>query len=94
VYGTSLLRGCKSIDLILKYEYRSVNKCPTRRNYTQFILSVNCSTCFGWYLHPSSVAQTTVSTASGISQLYLLPVTILAELELSSNSANIATGSR
>ena len=26
----------------------------------------NCSTCFGWYFHPSSGAQTTVSTASGI----------------------------
>ena len=26
----------------------------------------NCSTCFGWYHHPSSGAQTTVSTASGI----------------------------
>jgi hypothetical protein len=35
-------------------------------NVTQFILSGNCSTCFGWYLHPSSGAQTTVSTASGI----------------------------
>jgi len=30
------------------------------------LLSVTCSTCFGWYLHPSSGAQTTVSTASGI----------------------------
>ena len=29
-------------------------------------MSGNCSTCFGWYLHPSSGAQTTVSTASGI----------------------------
>ena len=29
-------------------------------------ISGNCSTCFGWYLHPSSGAQTTVSTASGI----------------------------
>ena len=28
--------------------------------------SKNCSTCFGWYYHPSSGAQTTVSTASGI----------------------------
>ena len=37
-----------------------------RCNVTQFILSGNCSTCFGWYLHPSSGAQTTVSTASGI----------------------------
>ena len=26
----------------------------------------NCSTCFGWYHHPLSKAQTTVSTASGI----------------------------
>ena len=26
----------------------------------------NCSTCFGWYLHPSSGVHTTVSTVSGI----------------------------
>ena len=32
------------------------------------VLSVNCSTCFGWYLHPSSGAHTTVSTASGTCQ--------------------------
>ena len=38
----------------------------TRYNITQFILSGNCSTYFGWYHHPSSGAQTTVSTASGI----------------------------
>jgi hypothetical protein len=42
------------------------NKHPTRRNVTQFILSENFSTCFGWYHHSSSEAQTTVSTASGI----------------------------
>jgi hypothetical protein len=29
-------------------------------------ISGNCSTCFGWYLHPSSGAHTIVSTASGI----------------------------
>ena len=29
-------------------------------------ISGNCSICFGWYLHPSSGAHTTVSTASGI----------------------------
>src|SRR5215475_8271900 len=29
-------------------------------------ISGNCSTCFGWYHHPSSGAQNTVSTASGI----------------------------
>jgi len=33
---------------------------------TQFIIYGNCSTCFGWYLHPSSGEHTTVSTASGI----------------------------
>ena len=42
------------------------NIYPTGCNVTQFILSGNCSTCFGWYLHPSSGAQTTVSTASDI----------------------------
>ena len=31
-------------------------------------ISGNCSTCFGWYFHPSSGAHTTVSTASGIYQ--------------------------
>jgi hypothetical protein len=29
-------------------------------------ISGNCCTCFGWYLHASSGAQTTVSAASGI----------------------------
>jgi hypothetical protein len=42
------------------------NLYPTRCNVTQCVLSKNCSTCFGWYLHPSSGAQETVSTASGI----------------------------
>jgi len=35
--------------------------------YSLFI-SVNRSTCFVWYLHPSSGAHVTVSTASGISK--------------------------
>jgi len=35
--------------------------------YSLFI-SVNRSTCFGWYLHPSPAAHVTVSTASGISK--------------------------
>ena len=42
------------------------NIYPTRCNVTLFILSGNCSTCFGWYHHTSSGAQTTVSTVSGI----------------------------
>jgi hypothetical protein len=33
---------------ILQYS----NTYPTRCNLTQFIISENCSTCFGWYLHP------------------------------------------
>jgi len=42
------------------------NIYPTRCNVTQFILSGNCSTYFGWHHHlPLSGAQTTVSAASG-----------------------------
>jgi hypothetical protein len=29
-------------------------------------ISRNCCTCFGWFLHPSSGAHTTISAASGI----------------------------
>jgi hypothetical protein len=32
----------------------------------RLFISGNYSTCFGWYLHPSSGARTTVSTASAI----------------------------
>ena len=35
--------------------------------YSLFI-SVNCSACFGWYLHPSSGAQITASTVFGINE--------------------------
>ena len=65
-------------------------------------ISGNCSTCFGWYLHPSSVTHTTVSTTSGTCQTVtatchyrgrvgtalqlLLPATIMEELELQSSS--------
>jgi hypothetical protein len=41
---------------------------PTRCNVTQFIISGNCFTCFGWYFHPLSGAHATVSTASDICQ--------------------------
>jgi len=40
------------------------NIYPTRCNITHFILSGNCSICFGWDHHPSQGAQTAVSTAS------------------------------
>jgi hypothetical protein len=68
-----------------------VNKCPTRCNYTQFILSVNCSACFGWFLHPSSGAQITVSTASGTSQPLLLPVATVEELRLRSQLLHVSS---
>ena len=62
-----------------------VNKCPTRCNYIQFILSVNCFICVGWFLHPSSGAQITVSTASGTSHPLLLSVVIVEDLTGSNN---------
>ena len=49
---------------------------------TDFILSDNCSTCFGRYYHPSSGAQTTVTTASGNRYTVLLSAAIVEELEL------------
>ena len=59
----------KPLPLMLYFMSESVycysNIYPTRFNVTQFILSGNCSTCFGWYHNPASGAQT-VSTASGI----------------------------
>ena len=44
----------------------------------------NCSTCFGWYLHPSSGAHTTVSTASGVCHTVTatMPCALVEKLEL------------
>jgi len=58
----------------------------------QFILSVNCSTCFGRFFHPSSGAQITVFTASGTGQPLLLSVTIMEELRLLSVRYGHLTG--
>jgi hypothetical protein len=52
----------KYISLYSNYS----NIYPKRCNVTQFILSGNCSTCFGWYHNPSAGVQITVSTASDI----------------------------
>ena len=38
--------------------------------YTVYLFLENCSTCFGWYLHPSSEAHTTVFTVSGTCQTF------------------------
>jgi hypothetical protein len=63
------VKSCKRCKKKMKITYYYSNIYPTRCNVTQFILYGNCSTCFGWYHHPSSGAQTTVSTASGICQI-------------------------
>jgi hypothetical protein len=44
---------------------------------TEFILSDNCSTCFGRHYHPSSGTQTTVTTASGDHYTVLLSAAIV-----------------
>jgi hypothetical protein len=44
---------------------------------TEFILPDDCSTCFGPYYHPSSGAQTTVTTASGYRYTVLLSAAIV-----------------
>ena len=49
--------------LVSIFQYTCISKKMQR--YSLFISGI-CSTCFGWYIHPSSGAHTTVSTASGI----------------------------
>ena len=53
----TLVRTCTKI---------SRNRPGRQRNHTVESTSSNCTTCFGWYFHPSSGAHTTLSTASGI----------------------------
>ena len=53
----------------------------------------NCSTCFGWYFHPSSEAQTTVTTASGICRSVTAACCYRARVGTGSNCPTIAAGS-
>ena len=81
--------------------HRNSMSINVQQDATIHSLSVNCSTCFGSSLHPSSGVQITVSTASGTSQPLLLPVAIVEELRslswrswhCSLNSPTIAAGS-
>jgi hypothetical protein len=60
--------GCKKYSLIranMKLNYIPIYFEQDATLHSLFI-SGNCSKCFGWYLHPSSEARTTVSTAFGI----------------------------
>jgi len=69
------------------------NIYPTRCNVTQFILSENCSTSFGWYLHLSSGAQTTVSTASDICHTVTATCRYRGRVGTGSNSSMTPAGS-
>jgi len=53
------------------YIQGSVHREVYANNYPtiySLFMSVNRSTCFGWYLHPSSGPHVTVSTVSGINK--------------------------
>jgi hypothetical protein len=78
-----------------------IQKFQQDAHVTEFILSDDCSTCFGYHCHPSSGAKTTVTTASGNRYTVLLSAAIVEELEpvgvrqpqhteTSSNSSTIA----
>jgi hypothetical protein len=67
IKSTKFLRIAQTLGFTNLCSYYS-NIYPTKCNVTQFILSGNCSTCFGWYHHPSPGAQTTASTVSDICQ--------------------------
>jgi hypothetical protein len=71
-----------------------LNKSQQDAHVTEFILSDICSTCFGRHYHPSSGAQTTVTTSSGNRYTVLLSAAIVEDLEqhteISSNSSTIA----
>ena len=49
------------------YVFVSINVQHDATIYSLFIF-LNCSTYFGWYLHPSSGAHITVSAVSGINE--------------------------
>jgi hypothetical protein len=46
------------------YDYLHRKSIQQDATLHSLFISGNCSTCFGWYFHPSSGAHTTVSTAS------------------------------
>ena len=58
--GFNFVNGWRrnSRNLSAKICESCANNCPTRCDYTQFYnTSVDSSTCFGWYPHPSSWAH-------------------------------------
>ena len=68
--------------LITKLLIILIQKSRQVAHITEFILSDDCSTCFGYHCHPSSGAQKTVTTASDNRYTVLLSAAIVEELEL------------
>jgi len=78
---------CLFAFLHAKLNLKYSNIYPTRWNVTQIILSGNCSTYFGWYHHPSSGAQTIVSTAS-VTLIYKIPLFRFEEMKCANYYVN------
>jgi hypothetical protein len=68
--GNIFRRTLLTLILLIWRIWRASNSIPIyiQQDATlhSLFISGNCSTCFGWYFHPSSGAHTTVSTAPGI----------------------------
>jgi hypothetical protein len=64
------------IQVIVLYKFQQ------DAHVTEFILSDNCSTCFGRYCHPFQEHKTTVTTAFGNRYTVLLSAAIVEDLEL------------
>ena len=90
---TATTKYGKRLILTYIYIYIYIYTYPSRCNVTQSILSGNCSTCFGWYHHPSSGAQTTVSTVSGICQTVTATCRYCGRVGTAEHSSTIAAGS-
>ena len=67
-----------------------VYKSQQDAHVTEFILSDNCSTCFGRHYPPFQEHKTTVTTASDNRYTVLLSAAVVEELDISSNSSMIA----
>ena len=71
VLVSSIWYGSHKKEQLLPQTYRQVLRTTfwyisnEMQHYTVYLFLENCSTCFGWYLHPSSGAHTTVFTVSG-----------------------------
>jgi hypothetical protein len=80
LHGTYISHGIYHL-----FQYTYIQQDATLHS---LFISGNCSTCFGWYLHPSSGANTTVSTVSVICHI------VIATCRLTAGSSNGVTNTR